>query len=174
MNMKQNLKYIAILMMCFVAVSSSFSQNSNNRFLDNVRFGGSINIGFGDGYFTGGLAPSAVYDFNEYFSIGVGPSISYTSTDNLNALTVGLAESLLFRPYQNLRLSVDFEQYYVDLNQELNDGTKLERTYTYPAIFLGAGYTTGNITAGLRYDVLYDREDSIYGSALVPFVAIYF
>lgn len=172
--MKISLRHYICTLLCIGFFTCSFAQDTEKRFLDNVRFGGSVNLGFGNDYFTGGIAPSAVYDFNRYFSVGVGPSFSYTSAGNFNALTLGFSESLLFRPYQGLRLSVDFEQYYVDLNQDLQDGTKFERTYTYPAIFLGVGYTTGNITAGLRYDILYDRDDSIYGNALVPFVAVYF
>ena len=162
------------IFLCLGVAWHMHSQQSSNSFIDNVRFGGSINIGFGDGFFTAGLAPSAIYDFNQYWSTGFGISGSYSNSNNATAYTAGAALIGFFRPYENLRLSAEFEQLYVNLKQDFNNGRILERDYTYPALFLGLGYTAGFVTAGIKYDVLYNENDSIYGSALVPFVSVYF
>ena len=64
---------------------------------------------------------------------------------------------------------------FLDLTNKFNFAHQsFERNYTYPALFLGIGYTTGNLTAGVKYDVLFDEDDSIYSSALVPFISVYF
>ena len=41
-------------------------------------------------------------------------------------------------------------------------------------LFIGAGYRSGNVTFGIRYDVLYDEKKSIYADAWVPFVRVFF
>jgi len=39
---------------------------------------------------------------------------------------------------------------------------------------LGAGYRTGNVTMGVRYNVLQDDSKNVYSDALMPFVRFYF
>lgn len=46
--------------------------------------------------------------------------------------------------------------------------------YWSPALLLGIGYTDRNFTVGIRYDVLYDNDKSIYASIWLPFVRVYF
>jgi len=41
-------------------------------------------------------------------------------------------------------------------------------------LFLGVGYNSGPVTFGIRFDVLYDRNKSIYSESWVPFVRVYF
>ncbi|MFT5217580.1 MAG: hypothetical protein ACI83H_002720 [Glaciecola sp.] len=41
-------------------------------------------------------------------------------------------------------------------------------------LYLGAGYRTGNFTIGIRYDVLYDNEKSIFADPWMPFFRVYF
>jgi len=56
------------------------AQNSNsatNEFWQNVRFGGGIGLSFGDGFFSGTLAPSAIYEFNNQFALGIGLNGTY-------------------------------------------------------------------------------------------------
>jgi len=47
-------------------------------------------------------------------------------------------------------------------------------SYWYPALFLGVGYTSGRMTFGIRYDVLYDDDKSIQPEAWMPFVRFWF
>ena len=144
-----------------------------DSFFDNVRFGGSLGLSFSDGFFNASLAPKAVYDFNRYASAGVGLLGSYTNADYYTSFNYGGSVLGLFRPLRFLQLSAEFEELHVSRKWELDGGNR-EDSYWYPALFLGAGYTNGPITIGLRYDVLYDDEKSIYGSALMPFVSVYF
>jgi hypothetical protein len=68
-------------------------------FWDKVRFGGGIGLGFGDGFFSGTLAPSAVYEFNNTFALGVGFNGTYNTKKEFYKSTV-LGGSLigLFNP----------------------------------------------------------------------------
>jgi long-subunit fatty acid transport protein len=161
------------LLILFLGLTYGVQAQNGSSFSDNLRVGGSLGLGFGDGFFTANLAPSVIYDFNEYWSVGTGLSGSYTSFDDARAYTLGGSALAFFRPIPNIRLSSEFEQLYVNFKRDL-DGSTFERNYTYPALFLGAGYTTGSLTVGVKYDVLFDENDSIYSSALVPFVSIYF
>ena len=43
-----------------------------------------------------------------------------------------------------------------------------------PALYIGAEYVTGNLAMGLRYDLLYEKTNVIYSSALSPVFRVYF
>ena len=79
----------------------------------------------------------------------------------------------LFNPFSQLQLSAEFEEMNVNRTFEY-DGADLEENYRYPALFLGAGYRTGNVSMGIRYDVLYDENKSIYADPWAPFIRVYF
>ena len=79
----------------------------------------------------------------------------------------------LFNVIPELQLSAEFEELYVSRNYD--DLTGLEDDdYWYPALFLGAGYRNGPVTVGIRYDVLFDDDRSVYADAWIPFVRVYF
>ena len=72
-----------------------------------------------------------------------------------------------------LQLSTEIEQ--LRINRTLYTQTiNIEDNYWLPAFFVGVGYSTPNVTFGLRYDLLYNNDKSIYGNALMPFVRVYF
>ncbi|HER39728.1 MAG TPA: alpha-ketoglutarate decarboxylase [Salinimicrobium catena] len=148
-------------------------EQQESRFFDNVRFGGSLGLSFSEDVFSGFLAPKAIYDFNQMTSAGLGLAGSYTNADNYTAHSFSGSIIGLFRPITNIQLSSEFEENYVSRSWEL-EGANKKDSYWYPALFLDAGYTTGPVTVGIRYDVLYDDQKSIYGSALMPFISVYF
>lgn len=145
----------------------------NSPFWENVRFGGSLGANFSNGYFSGFLAPKAIYDFNRYTSAGVGLAGSYNNTSRYTTYTAGGSIIGLLRPIRAIQLSTEFEEHYVSRDFKL-DGSNLSDSYWYPALFFGLGYNTGPVTVGIRYDVLYDSNKSIYANAFMPFVSIYF
>ncbi|HET8752990.1 MAG TPA: alpha-ketoglutarate decarboxylase [Salinimicrobium sp.] len=165
----------AFILLIMSSHSFMYSQETEleSTFFDNVRFGGSLGLSFSNGFFNVGLAPKAVYDFNRYTSAGVGLMGSYSSASNYKAFNYGGSVLGLFRPFRGVQLSAEFEELHVSRNWEL-DGANRKDSYWYPALFLGLGYNTGAVTIGMRYDVLYDEEKSIYGNALMPFVSVYF
>tara|TARA_R110002020_G_scaffold149855_6_gene326327 strand:+ start:324 stop:824 length:501 start_codon:yes stop_codon:yes gene_type:complete len=147
--------------------------HAQNSFWENVRFGGNLGIGFGDGYFSGTLAPSAVYEFNPYFAIGPGLNFSYIKDDFYKATVVGGSLTALVNPYPSLQLSAEFEELHANQKLELEGGDRTSNFWN-TALFLGVGYRTGPVTIGVRYNVLFDEDDRIYANATQPFVRFYF
>lgn len=170
----------AFFLLFFMSLSTHYyvlAQNpigtEESDFFDKVRFGGSLGARFSDDAFSAFLAPKAIYDFNQFTSAGIGIAGSYTTADNFSAHSVSGSLIGLLRPVLNIQLSAEFEENYASRNWELEGGNK-KNSYWHPALFLGAGYTAGPVTAGIRYNVLYDHQKSIYGSALMPFISVYF
>jgi hypothetical protein len=72
------LSIIAVLLFFNSGFSQEASQqNPENNFWKNVQFGGGLGLGFGSGYTDITIAPTAIYNFNEYFSLGTGVQYSY-------------------------------------------------------------------------------------------------
>lgn len=167
---------LSILLICFLTLFS-FAQEATtkNKFWDNVEFGGGLGLNFGDGFFSTAVSPNALYRFSPYIATGVGLNFSYSSLKNQYKSTV-LGGSIigLFNPYELVQLSTEFEQLHVSRNFEQGYGINVKNDYWYPALFLGLGYSSNNVTFGIRYDVLYDRDKSIYSEAWMPFVRFYF
>lgn len=165
------------LLICFFTLSS-FSQESlsnKSKFWSNVQYGGGIGLNFGDGFFSGAISPNAVYRFSPYVATGVGLNFSYSSQKDIVKSTVlGASVIGLFNPYRELQLSTEFEQLHVSRKFDNSFTTNLNEEYWYPALFIGAGYTSGNVTIGIRYDVLYHKDKSIYAEAWMPFVRFRF
>jgi len=165
------------LSITFVFLSTlSFSQeNQDPTFWDNVRFGGGIGLNFGNGFFSGTLAPQAVYDFNPYFSAGLGLTGSYSSQrDVFNSTILGGSVVALTNPFPELQFSVELEQVNVNTSFEGVFSSNERDNFWATALFLGAGYRAGNVTFGIRYDVLYDEDESIYADPWLPFVRFWF
>ena len=166
-----------IIFPCISATSQNLENTQsvkNDTFWNSVRFGGSLGLSFGNNYFSGELAPSALYDFNKTFSLGLGLNAGYGKVDNYKATSLGGSLIGLVRPIPQLQLSTEFQELYIDRKFEYIGANNVHSKDWVPALFLGLGYTNGPVTAGLKYDVLYDSDKSLYNSALLPFVSVYF
>ena len=160
----------------FLFLYSQFfnAQEQKSEFWSHMQYGGGIGLSFGSGFFSGTIAPSAIYRVNNQFATGVGLSGSYSSEKNFyNSTIIGGSLIALFNVIQEIQFSAEFEELYVTRNFEDTTIYK-DENYWYPAIFFGMGFETNNITIGIRYDVLYDRSKSVYANAYVPFMRVYF
>ena len=177
--------HIPIIFMCSLFfLSDVYGQEEPSSFWQNVRFGGGVGLSFGNGFFSGTLAPSAIYDFNEQFSAGVGLNGTYNklkaTSQNFGYESTIFGGSILtlFNVIPQIQLSGEFEQLYVTRKYDTGNidtfAVVEDDNYWYPALFLGAGYRTNNVTVGIRYDVLYDEQQSIYANAWAPFFRVYF
>lgn len=182
----ENARYLkhhtAVLLCIFLIFSFSniFAQQGENELLENtssfwnnVRFGGSLGLGFGSGYFNGSVAPAAIYDFNAMTSAGVSLSGAYAKQNNFKATSLGGSIIGMFRPIKEIQLSTEYEQLNINRRYEMI-GSNYKEQYWVPALYLGIGYNTGPVVTGVRYDVLHDSEKSFYSNAFMPFVSIYF
>lgn len=165
---------ILTLLLVSVCCQNLNSQNEKSDFWKNVRYGGGFGLNINNTFFTATLAPSAVYELNEAFAFGLGLNATFNNQKSISKPTI-LGGSLigLFNVVNELQLSVEFEELQVNRRYNVNLSIPNE-TYWIPALFLGAGYRNGKVTFGVRYDVLYDRNKSIYFEPWAPFVRLYF
>lgn len=146
---------------------------TKNKFWSNVRFGGGIALGFSDDYTNVAIAPGGIYQFNDKFAFGVGLSGNYASRKkHFEATVFGGSLISLFNPIRELQLSAELELNNVNYKDKIINNTS---NYWYPALYLGGGYAIGNFGAmGMRYDVLYNERKSVYGTAISPFIRVFF
>ncbi|WP_298550125.1 alpha-ketoglutarate decarboxylase [uncultured Algibacter sp.] len=167
-------KVALIIIFITFCCQNSNAQEVKNDFWNHVRFGGGLGLNFGDGFFSATMAPSGIYEFDKNFSLGIGANFTFNSLKNTYKSTI-LGGSIigLFDPIQDIQISAEFEQLNVNRRYNVNLNT-IDENYWVPALYLGAGYRNGNVTFGVRYDVLYDTKKSIYAEPWAPFVRFYF
>lgn len=151
--------------------NSNFKSNSN--FWQKVQFGGGLGLSFGNRYTDISVAPSAIYNVNEYFAVGLGAQYTYVKQkDAYNSNLYGGSLITLFNPLPEIQLSAELEQLRVNVK---GVGTNnFSNNFWNTGLFLGAGYRNGNVTIGARYNVLYKEDQGAYSDAFMPFVRFYF
>ena len=168
---------------CFQSYSQEqvSAQKQKSDFWQHVHFGGGVSLSFGSEFFSGTLAPSTIYRFNEKFATGVGLNMTYNHQKySYKSYVLGTSILGLYNVIPQLQLSAEFEQLYVNRNFEDTiivvgcNTFDCDQSYWYPGLYVGAGFSKGPVTIGMRFDVLYDSEKSIYGNAYNPFVRFYF
>ncbi len=164
-----------LFVFCFsFSFSQTIAKNTPKEFWKQVQFGGGFGLNFGTGYTEITLAPSAIYPINDYISLGAGLLGSFTHSKNYYTTSVyGVSAISLFNPIEKVQLSLEVEQARVNTQLQMipNPVTK---KYWNTALYVGAGYRNGNVTLGARYNLLFDKDKSIYSDALMPFVRFYF
>ncbi len=160
-----------LLLACLSVAAQRTSAPSD--FWSQVHYGGGVGLGFGSDSFNAQIAPSAIYQVNPYFATGLGASFNYARFGDLKFTAYGGSLLTLFNPIPALQLSAEFEELRVhrDYGDGLPDAVD---NYWLPSLFTGIGYSNGPVTVGIRYDLLYDKEKSIYTDPWMPFVRFYF
>nr|WP_315184047.1 hypothetical protein [uncultured Flavobacterium sp.] len=153
------------------AQQNSYRSTSSNNFWEKVQFGGGIGLSFGSGYTDIALSPSAIYNFNETFALGISLQGGYISSKNYyKSYTYGGSLIGLINTIPQIQLSAELEQLRINTDYIYLESDNFWNT----ALYLGGGYRSGNVTIGARYDVLHDDNKSIYSEAFMPFVRVYF
>lgn len=146
---------------------------SEVEFWDRVQFGGGAGLAIGSEFTSISVSPQAAYSFNQYFAAGVGLNAGYIRERNLfKAQNYGMSLLGLFSPTSMVQISAELNQTYYTYSYE--DVLQPDEQFWDTALFLGVGYTNGNVTLGVQYDVLFDRDRSPNGSPLMPFVRVFF
>lgn len=167
-------KSFFIIIIILFSYQEHHAQEEKNDFWKHVRYGGGLGLNFGDGFFSATIAPSAIYQFDDNFAAGLGLNATFNNQKNIYKSTI-LGGSLvgLYNIIRELQISAEFEQ--LNVNRRFNVNTNIEDdNYWIPALYFGAGFRNGNVTFGIRYDVLYDDERSIYADPWAPFVRFFF
>ena len=177
-SIANNFKIIITLFFILLTNYSIYSQTTNastqkSDFWQRVQFGGGLGLSFGD--FTNvTIAPQAIYNVNENVSVGAGVQYNYLKNRDVSKATmIGGSLLGLFNPIESVQLSLELEQLHVDRTVLLTT-PNLKDTFWNTAIFVGAGYRVGNVSIGGRYNLLFNKDKNIYGSAFMPFVRAFF
>lgn len=154
------------LLVCLGLSLSSFSQKSD--FWENVQFGGGVSLGFGS-QTTIGISPSAIYNFDNGFALGAGLNYLYSEINDFSTSVYGASIISLYQTKFGVQLSGEFDYNFANQkNQFASVNTN------FPALHLGVAYNQGRFAVGIRYDVLYDENKSVFASPISPIVRFYF
>jgi hypothetical protein len=170
--------FMVLIFFIYENVIAQYQQTPQSRspFWQNVQFGGGLGLSFGSGYTDISIAPSAIYNVNPYLAVGLGLQGSYVSSKGYyDSGIYGVSLLTYINPIPEIQLSINLNESYVNNHYETYYGqSSFTDSFWNTALFLGAGYRTGNVTVGLAYNVLFDENDNVYGDALTPFVRAYF
>ncbi|MBM1104526.1 alpha-ketoglutarate decarboxylase [Aurantibacter crassamenti] len=175
-----SIQLVLILAAFFISVNSS-AQTTEIMVADSasvvdkrLKFG----CGFGLS-FVGGtnitLSPNLMYSVSNQVSIGAGVQGSYTSIKDLqNTTTFGGNVIAQYNPIPMMTTLLEFAQLKVNTKTETVTG-EVEQDYWDSALFVGLGLNVSkNIIIGAKYNLLYDKDESVYTSPILPFVNISF
>jgi len=169
-----SLKLVPLFFTLMLLPKIATAQETATPFWEKVQLGGGLGVSFGNGNFSGTIAPSAIYNFNNYFAMGPSLIFSYQSDDFFESTLYGGSWITLFNPISEIQLSAEIEQLRVNREVKNNLDIILEDNFWNTALFIGAGYRAGAVTVGLRYNVLYNDSERVYATAWNPFVRVYF
>ncbi|RZJ69005.1 hypothetical protein [Flavobacterium sp.] len=152
-----------------------------SEFWQRVQIGGGLGLGFGSGYTDIAVAPSAIYNFNQYVAAGVGLTGNYvrfrdysSTIDEYRSWIYGGSVIGLFSPVPFVQLSVEVEQLRVNSRLEHFEEGTIHNDFWNTGLFVGAGYRNQNVTIGVRYNLLFDPDKTVYADSWSPFVRVYF
>lgn len=175
-NLTKTLSILFFMCLSFAIYSQDNAQKQQkSEFWNNVQFGGGLGLSVGSGFTDITVAPSAIYNFNNYVSLGAGLQGSIVSQKNLYSSAIYGANAIaLFNPLEEIQLSVELEQVRVNTTFRNTTTGTVKDNFWNTGLFLGVGYRMDNITVGARYNVLFNSERSAYSEAFMPFVRVYF
>lgn len=144
-------------------------------FWNHVQFGGGFGLSLGTGYTDVTLAPNAIYNLNQYIAIGTGLQGSIVSQKEYYSSAIyGINVITLFNPVEEVQLSIELEQVRVNNTFRSPTTGTIKDNFWNTGLFVGGGYRMENVTMGMRYNLLYNKDKMVYTDALMPFVRVYF
>nr|WP_294934066.1 hypothetical protein [uncultured Flavobacterium sp.] len=148
--------------------------HQKSDFWRNVQFGGGLGLSVGNNYTDIMVAPSGIYNLNEYVSVGLGMQYAFVKQKDLfQSHIYGPSLIGLFNPIPEAQLSVELEELRVN-NTYTQFSPDIKDNFWNTSLFLGAGYRAQNVTIGIRYNILYREANNVYNQAWLPFVRVYF
>lgn len=145
-------------------------------------FGGNLGLSFWNGGTDILIAPKAYYNVSPKFLTGFGLTYIYSGYKDdfgkYNQNSFGPSIMGAFRPIPYLQFSAEYEGLQTNGNGTVYilgaNNIKNDYSYWNNALYLGASFVSRNVSFGVRYDVLYDANSSVYSSAWSPVIGFYF
>jgi len=173
-NLTKRLTFLFFIALSLQMIAQE-NPNAENKsdFWSDVQFGGGIGLALGSGYSNISISPTAIYNVNQYVSVGAGLQYSFLKqSDFYSSHMYGGSVIALFNPIEEIQLSTELEQLRVNVDLEGSNSNSADFWNT--GLFVGAGYRMDNITIGVRYNVLFNNDKNVYADALMPFVRVFF
>lgn len=165
-------EYIASSETTYFQPMNSTNIQLTNDFQKHWSFGGNLGFSFWNNGTSILLGPKAYYNFSPKFLTGVGLSYMYSEYksdfNGYHSNSFGGSIMAAVRPIHFAQISVEYEGLQTNYSGYYTD------SYFINALYLGLSFITGPVSIGVRYDVLYDVNKSLYSSAWNPFVGFYF
>ena len=166
----------------FVSVSTFAQQNQEGyipqttNFFSDVKLGGALGLSIGNGFTNIAIAPTALKPVTEQLAFGAGLQFNYLKSKGFyESTSYGVNLLGIYSPAEMIQLSAEVEQLRVN-NTLIDNHVSFyhKESFWNTALFLGAGYTSGNATIGIRYNVLYKDDNLVYNQAWMPFIRVFF
>jgi hypothetical protein len=158
-------KTVFFLLLSFSFVSIA---QQRNDFWENVQFGGGFSVGLGN-QTTIGISPSAIYNFDNGFAAGAGINYLYSEINDFTTQVYGASLISLYQANFGIQFSGEFDYNFA---KQQNQFAAINTNF--PALHLGVAYNQGRFAVGIRYDILYDENKSVFASPFSPIVRFYF
>ena len=145
-----------------------------NNFFDNFTLGGDVGFTFGKYQWGLSLAPRIGYKITNDLEAAFSVNYTYQDTDYAKYNILGLGPSLTYYIGRYLYVNGSFQHYFVSTKSK---STRITYKTKESALSLGGGYMQylggrSYLRLGLTYNVLYDKNKSIFSSGLFPEVGI--
>ncbi|QDP85335.1 hypothetical protein FNJ88_07065 [Chryseobacterium sp. SNU WT5] len=143
-------------------------------------FGGSAGIGgtFGSGN-SGtsiSISPRVGYQLTDDLKGGVAGNFGWTNSKYYSSSTVGFGPFVNYYIARNFYLSGMFQEYFFNQKEKL---TQFKYSGNEAALYFGGGYmqrigSNTYMQIGAMYNVLYNKDESVFGSGFIPSVGVVF
>jgi hypothetical protein len=138
--------------------------------------------GWGGSFGSGGggtsvyLSPRVGYKLTENMETGLATNFTWSNSKYYSATTFGVGPFLNYYFARNFFLSGMFQEYFFTQKNKIDN---LKYSGDEAALYLGGGYMQkigehAYMQIGGMYNVLYDKENSVFGSGFIPNVGVVF
>lgn len=173
--MKKIILTFGFILVCGVVMAQQGTVSTPNNYAPNKwTFGGNIGItggSYGLGLF---VTPRVGYKVTEDFEVAMNVNYTLQSTQYFRNNILGFGPSLSYYIQRNFYVTSSFEHYIVSQKHKT-----LNQTFSTNenALYVGGGYMQhlGGRTymqLGFSYNVLYNRNKSIFSTGFIPNVGI--
>jgi len=152
---------------------SLYSQLGVGTHIGKWRVGGGLGVNFGDNnYFGLNIYPNIGYMLAPKLEAGLTLGYQYSSWKNVKSNLFSAGPYANFYPINELFMRGHYE--YFTGNSKIK-GEPDSYSYDESALWLGGGYRSGgkvSFYAGLMYNVLWDKDNSIFSNGLRPIAGV--
>ena len=143
---------------------------------NNWTFGGYAGLGTGSGGTSIYVTPKVGYKVSENFELGAAGNFTWNNNSYYNSTMIGVGPYANYYFARTAYISGMFQEYFINYRNRYNN---LNTKNNESVLYLGGGYMQrlgdrAYMQIGAMYNVLYDKNKSVFGSGFVPQVGVVF